>query len=387
VIKSQHIIWAIILADLLAGLLQTIEMPFFRIGLLLKSIIIFFVFLKSLVKIKKKSIKSIYISIAILSTFWLIGAFVSFTNYSEFSLSNSIVVLNRYLFFLILSCAFLDWSTTEYFEIECKKIFERFLILNNAFIFIGFVFSVQVFKTYNEVYSNPDAIGRFGYKGLIFGQNSVAAIYTLGIAFLFREYLVYKQKKTTLLIGTCLAAMLLGTKAAPITLVLLSLYFLLVYRVQTLIELVAPTLLGLSYLVISNWNIVQERYLSFLLQKYETMDFYTFWTSNRNQLLSNALERVSKHWSSINFLVGDADSYVEMDFFDLYFFFGFGALVYFFVYFKIFFLKDKSRDNKYVFLVFMAMAFVAGHVINSAIVPLFLLLYVFSTRSTQKQTD
>jgi hypothetical protein len=35
----------------------------------------------------------------------------------------------------------------------------------------------------------------------------------------------------------------------------------------------------------------------------------------------------------------------------------------------------------------MAMAFVAGHVINSAIVPLFLLLYVFSTRSTQKQTD
>jgi hypothetical protein len=117
------------------------------------------------------------------------------------------------------------------------------------------------------------------------------------------------------------------------------------------------------------------------------MDFYTFWTSNRNQLLSNALERVSKHWSSINFLVGDADSYVEMDFFDLYFFFGFGALVYFFVYFKIFFLKDKSRDNKYVFLVFMAMAFVAGHVINSAIVPLFLLLYVFSTRSTQKQTD
>lgn len=381
--KSTFLIWTLILVDLISGLLLILQFPYARIGLIIKGLIIIFVFVTYLTRLRQKTFSSIYASMAILFLFWAIGFVVSFFNYSDFDAGESLVVLNRYFFFLIISCAFLDWSDNDSFIEDCKRIFETFFIINNAFIFIGFLFKIKMLSTYDP-YGEYGEGWRFGYKGLIWGQNAVAAIYTLGIAYFFRENYKYQQSKMLGLITTCLAAALVGTKATWLTLILIGAYYLYMYKVKTLIILITPALAGLTYAFVSSWSFLKEKYFAFMVTIYEANDFTTFVTSGRNSLLTSVINRVYENWTLVNFITGDAISYVEMDLFDLYFYFGIASVVYFYIYLKVFFIIDKSRDNKYFFLVWIAMAFVAGHIINSAIVPIFFLLFVFSAQTEKK---
>ena len=382
--KSVLLIWTLILVDLLSGLLLIVQFPFARIGLVIKGIVLILVFVSYLARLRQKSFKSIYTSLFILLSFWIVGFFTSLFNYSSFSYGESLVVLIRYFFLLIISCAFLDWSENDTFENECKKTFEIFFIINNAFIFIGFIFNIKMFSTYDP-YGEFGEGWRFGYKGLIWGQNAVAAIYTLGIAYFFRENFKYHQPKMLALVITCIASILVGTKATWFTLILIGAYYLYKYRIKTLIILVVPALMGVAYCFVLYWSFLKDKYLSFMVNKYEESDLITFLTSSRDGLLSSALNHIYKDWMPLNFITGDAISYVEMDFFDLYFYFGLASFIYLYVYTKIFFIKDRSDDNKYFFLVWTAMAFFAGHIINSAIVPVFFLLFVFSSHTEKKR--
>lgn len=381
--KSTFLIWTIILIDLLSGLLLTLQVPFARVGLVIKGAVIIFILISCLTHLRKKTFISIYLSMAILFIFWVVGFFTSLSTYSGFEPAESLVVLNRYFFFLIMCCAFLDWAENDYFEAKCKKILETFFTINNAFIFVGFIFKIKMLSTYDP-YGEYGDNWRFGYKGLIWGQNAVAAIYTLGIAYFFRENFKYQLDKKLGLITTCVAAVLVGTKATWITLILIAGYYLYKYRIKTLVVLVIPACAGLAYLFISNWEVLKQKYFNFLVAIYESTDFITFFTSGRDNLLKKAILHIDSHWTFINFIVGDAISYVEMDFFDLYFYFGLSAIIYLFIYIKIYFIKDRSRDHAYIFVVWMAMAFVSGHIINSAIVPIFFLLFVFSAQSATK---
>lgn len=381
--KSTFLIWTLILVDLLSGLLIILKFPFARIGLVLKGVVIIFVFVSYLVRLRQRRFSSIYVAMAILFLFWIVGFVTSLFNYSDFSAGDSLIVLNRYFFLLIMTCAFMDWADNDHFETNCKKILETFFLINNAFIFIGFLFKIKMLSTYDP-YGEFGDTWRFGYKGLIWGQNSVAAIYSLGIAYYFRENFKYQNNKMAGLVMTCLAAVLLGTKASWLMLILIGGYYLYRYRIKTLIILVAPALAGLVYIFISLWSFLKDKYLAFLAAKYEEMDLVTFLTSGRNSLLASAISHINNDWILLNFIAGDAISYVEMDIFDLYFYFGIASVIYLYIYTKIFFIKDKSLDNQYLFLVWMAMAFVAGHIINSAIVPIFFLLFVFSARIENK---
>jgi len=371
------LIWALIIADLVSGLLQTLEFSFYRVGLVLKGLIILGLFVLYLTRLSNKTFLSLYLVMLILSALWLIGFVISWINIPFFDAADSLVVLNRYLLFFILATAFVDWSASPTFQDETKSIFENFLALNNFFIFAGLIFGIHVFSTYDP-FGDMQGFSRFGYKGLIFGQNAVAGIYTLGVAYLFRETFKYKRPKMVLLAITFIAAIVIGAKATWITAMLIAGYYLFKYRFKTFIAIVIPTVVILAYVGITYWPYIQQNYFAFLVEKYESLDFYTFWTSNRNRLLTDTMEHISDTWTFINYITGDASSYVEMDFFDLYFFFGVGAILYLYMYNKFFFLKDKSVDNKYFFFIWMSMAFVAGHLINSAIVPLFFLLYIFS---------
>jgi hypothetical protein len=375
--KSTVIIWTVILVDLLSGLLLTLQVPFARIGLFVKGLVFVLVLIICLTQLRQKTFYSVYMSIVILLVFWVTGFLASYFNNPSFDPIESLVVLNRYFFFLVMSLAFLAWSKRDSFEKECKGIFETFFVINNAFIFIGFFFKIKMLSTYDP-YGEYGDEWRFGYKGLIWGQNAVAAIYTLGVAYFFREAFKYNQSKTMMLVTTCIASILVGTKATLLTLLLIGGYYLYKYRVKTLVLLVLPSLAVMLYFIILYWQVLQDKYLSFLVEKYQTMDFYSFLTSGRLDYLVRVKTHISEHWGVINFITGDAISYIEMDFFDLYFYFGLSSLLYLYLYFKIFFIRDASGNNKYVFLVWMSMAFVAGHIINSAVVPIFYLLFVFS---------
>jgi hypothetical protein len=181
-----------------------------------------------------------------------------------------------------------------------------------------------------------------------------------------------------LLLMTCAASVILGTKATWFTVVLISGYYLFKYKPKTFFAIIIPGIVAAGFAAIAYWDYLEKNYFAFLVDKYQTMDFYTFWTSNRNGLLAITVAHIQSTWVFINYIVGDASSYVEMDFIDLYFYFGVGTIFYLYIYTQFFFLKDKSEDNKYIYAIWMLMAFVAGHLINSAVVPVFFLLYIFS---------
>jgi hypothetical protein len=380
------IIWVLIIADLSTGLLFNLRFSYYRIGLGIKIVIIVFSLLYYLPLIRKRSFLSLYVSILLLIFIWIIAASISKINNTEFNLINSFIVLNRYLFFLVLACIFLNFKDSRFFKDSCGRIFESFFKINNFLIFIGFLFEINLFSSFHAL--EEFEIGqRFGYKGLISGNNEVAGIYSLGIAYFYREIFKYKKtKKFFLLILTCLAAVFTGAKAAFIALVLISLYYLVRYKLLLFLTAITPVIILLVYFIAARWEFLKERYLSFMISKYYSVDLISFLTSGRDSYLVKNFAFIDTDWNVMNYLVGDAFLYSEMDFFDLYFFFGLGSIIYFYIYTKFFFMIDRTLDNFYIFISLMAIAFTAGHIIQSAIVPLFLLLYIFSNNSESHES-
>jgi hypothetical protein len=371
------IIVLLILADLVTGLLFNLESSFYRVGLIVKSGTILFTLFLFLPLIRKKSLFSVYLTMAILFVLWMSGSLLSVYLNPRFEYVDSLIILNRYLLFFILSCVFISLKDSSSFTRKCKSILEFFFLVNNSMILLGFVFKIDLFLSYPL----EEEVSRFGYKGLIYGTNEVAGIYILGTAYFFREKFKHNQRKGFLLLFTCLADLLTGTKATMLGLVFLAIYYFVRYRLRSFFLFVIPMLTIFIFFIKVNWTLIQERYLAFIVEKFKTMDILTFLMSGRNLYVVKNFEFIDSHWSMINYLTGDGFLYSETDFLDLYFFFGVGCFLYLYLYMSIFFIKDTSKDNYVFFIILLFIAFTAGHIIQSAAVPVFLLLFIFSNET------
>jgi hypothetical protein len=376
------IIACLILADLLTGLFFNMEFGFHRVGLPLKSALIFFTFIFYLTALTQKTFQSIYLAMGILLVFWIIASFVSYKLNPDFEYGYSVIVLNRYFFFFILSCLFISLNGEHSFTRKCRILFESFFIINNVMVFAGLIFSIDMFSTYDPLGEIDDQ--RFGYKGLIHGGNDIAGIYIIGMAYFFREYFQYRRKKLLLLLMTCAAAFLTGTKAGMISVTLLTLYFCFRYRRNYFLIVCLLLLIVGSYFLITYRVIILDQYLEPFLQRIRSMRVLSYLMSSRNEFVINNFTYMGSNWLTINYITGDAFLSSETDILDLYFFFGLGGLLYLYFYIKIFFWKDKSLDNLYIFLVLLSIATLAGHIIQSTVTPLFVLLYIFSIRKSEE---
>jgi hypothetical protein len=380
------IVAALIVSDMLTGLLFNLQFGFYRVGVLLKSVILFLTFILYLPLIKRKTFFSIYAIIGMLVIFWSIGSAVSLVNNPQFELGNSLIVLSRYLLFLILVCAFLYLKDQPSFDHTCKKIIETFFLVNNSLIVLGFLFDINIFSSYNPQDNLNDM--RFGYKGLIYGTNEVAGIYILGLSYCYRETFKYRERKGWLLFFTCLASLLTGTKATLIGLVVVTIFYFAKYKFAKLVVLMVPATVFLVIAVARNWESIKTKYLTFNIRVFESGDLLTFLMSGRNSYIISNFDYIAAKWTFLNYLVGDGFLYSETDLLDLFFFFGIlGCMLYLYVLTKIFFIKDRTIDNHFVFLLLLSIAFTAGHIIQSAIVPVSLLLYIFSAKPALANHD
>ena len=370
-----------ILADLATGLLINMGSSYGRIGLPIKMIFFSITLLTYLTRLQRKTFLSLYQIMIVLTLIWVIGSFQSFLFNPFFKYLDSIVILSRYLFFFILSLAFYDFGWDPDFVRKCKSIFETFLFINSILIFTGFVFDLDVFSTYDPLGEINSAEQRFGYKGLLYGGNDVAVIYLIGVAYLFRQTFKYGEAKLLLLLFVCITTLFTGTKAAWAGTILISLYFVFKYKTQLIVPGIIVTLVGASFV---NWAAFKERYLTVLIERYKSSDLITFIMTNRNEYILKNFEFMNSKWTTLNFITGDAYLFSETDFIDLYFFFGLGVFLYLYIYTRIFFIKDKSVDNIFLFLVLMLMGFIGGHFIQSTTVSLFLLLYIFTAKQNPK---
>ncbi|HTJ52721.1 MAG TPA: hypothetical protein VL443_24865 [Cyclobacteriaceae bacterium] len=374
------IISSLIIADLLTGFLFNVGADFFRIGLLVKITTEFIVLGYYIVHVKNVTILSMFIAMIILFSIWIIGSLNSFFNNPLFSYPYSFLVLNRYFFLFIMSCLFFHLAEDSSFDVRCKRIFEAFFIVNNILIFLGVIFHINFFSTYNPFGLIPLSEQRFGYKGLISGGNDVAGLYIIGVAYFFRKKFVYEEGGYLLLIATVLSAMFTGTKATFIAVLAIGLYYMFRYRIKLFFGVMVPLFSFILVYGYYRWDYIKEKLLDSLIQKLNSNPL-TYLMSGRNDFIIHHFKYIGEKWNLMNHLVGDGFLYSETDFLDLYFFFGIiGLILYMYLYARIFFSVDRSLDNLYVFVVLMGIAFTAGHIIQSAVVPLFVLLYVFSIK-------
>jgi len=110
--------------------------------------------------------------------------------------------------------------------------------------------------------------------------------------------------------------------------------------------------------------------ISFFMKTLETKGIVYMLLSGRNEILANESILIMNNWNFLNFFFGGRDvvNYImEMDFFDLIFFFGgFGSLIYIYLFYKSF-IQKLLWHKFFTFFIFsiLLLSFLGGHFLTS----------------------
>lgn len=235
--------------------------------------------------------------------------------------------------------------------------------------------------------------GSFGGKGYFYSANAISGAVIIFSCLLF---LVAVNSKVIYILTVCvclLISMLLGTKAAILSVLVLA--FLVPYifkerRLSWLLFIGLLLVIGLFFIIkfdgISNLGVAQR-----ILYFYDTGGFSKVILSGRDQFFINNFDFFSNGDTfNIIFGVGHEGAYgfekplVEMDYFDLLILYGFSFLILYIV-LSIFLVSDLLRKSKlydkyerrllnisiFLSFLFLCMASLSGHVIFSGITTVF----------------
>ncbi|MCC8423973.1 hypothetical protein [Mucilaginibacter sp. UR6-11] len=276
------------------------------------------------------------------------------------------------------------YADDRVFAINVKKLFEYFMIVNSVCVIVGAVFKISLFSSYNPGNKFTDVELRFGYKGLLIGINEVTGVYFLGIAHFYREVLLYKRNgKIFVLLLIIVAAVLTGTKASVLAILLLTAYYFYKYFRKFFFLFFLPVLSVSIILLLTRYFYLITAFLSTVAQNDSIMFVITGGRSYRVALF---FEYISNNWFLPSYILGQPQLYTETDMLDLYFFFGIGSILYLIIYAQLFFKFEKTNDRIPVFIMMLILASLSGHIIQSAVVPVFLILFLISSKDTYTST-
>ncbi len=324
-----------------------------------------------------------YIIIICFGMFFFISNMVIIINKGNNFQFESFVILNKYLFFIVLSMVFLDREHDKSFKERIKQLLTYYMLFNSLLIIVAFAFDIKLFASYD---GNQN---RFGYKGLIPAQNETTGVYFFGLAFLFRQYFRFNHGSGVILLICSFAALLIGTKGCWISLILISGYHLVKYRPKLSFGIILPIasvffiFYGIPFLLY-----LYNNYLTYFIHFVEKsgQPWYYIALSGRNIKSELAFAKIGEEWTMINYVLGGTNLKLintETDFIDGYFLLGIGFIFYI-IYYARMFLRTYDNDTIFLFFVYMILAATGGHLIYSAIVPLFLLMYSFSSENGVK---
>ena len=377
--KQSHfflkvLIYAMLIIDFITKInIRIFHNSFNRFSSIIK--IVLLLFLISLIDYRKLPRKLLIFYAILTSTFissqiWLANKWNNYDFWSQF-LRGNIFYFVKYSFIIILISFFLSNR-----KLEAKRLLEVFLKvvnINSILIVIGFIFSINVLKSYGMTSL------RFGYDGLFTKVGEATYIYILLIMYLYLEYITNNSKKINL-IFISIVALLLGTKAVYLFLALLLMFhlcfkvrykrFFRVFFSVTTILVIAFNKKIIAFLISNSvfWKKLSDQY-----------NYLTLITSTRDLLLKRAIENMNRDWDIINYFIGgvyyNKSTYVEFEFVDVFIFFGIiGVFIFSWMIFK-FILKPLSFTGKVLSVIFLLISSLAGGFLLTIIgVTLFCLL-------------
>lgn len=280
---------------------------------------------------------------------------------------DNLLYLSKFLFPILLFSLFKEvkWRPSN----KLFSVYEFLVLLNSCLIIIGFIFSINYFKTY--------AGARFGYSGLMISSATATYFYSIAIFYFFRRYKEKAIQKWKFF-GCVLASVFVGTKSIYLFLVLLAVFYIIRYvRSKNLkyvfLFIVASLAMGFSiYLFYINPVFSRIRISVGILSSI---------LSYRDQLfMERTLPFIEENWSVLNYLFGgvaDFETRPQLEFFDLFYFWGIGgSLIYLFLYYYSYKpLKLPKQEVLFFSFSLIIIMFLAGNFFYNASIPIYLLIF------------
>ena len=281
---------------------------------------------------------------ALLTLFFFGQILYSLQVHYSYNYVENLVFFNKYFFVFIIY--FAVYPLQDYPEKLSKmmRVFEGVFLFNAGAAIFGFVFQIDLFRTY------IDQPYRYGYSGFIFAQNEATLFYFIGISYFYYQYFI-AGSRTFKFWFFLLAAILLGTKGIYLFLGLFLVFHFLSYSSLKSKVFVIIAVICLFYSI--SWFLVTDsaqKILSYFISKTQESGLLNMLLSGRNLLIENKIPDILSKWNGINYLIGGQDitfDAIEMDFFDLFLSFGFFGsvsilLLYFFTLFRI--VQGMKKD-------------------------------------------
>lgn len=290
------------------------------------------------------------------------------------NLYETFITYNKYIYLFLVYLFFKAFLNKE----NSKKVYNimtSIFILNILAIFLGFIFELPYFESFHNMDHRP------GYNGVFIAGNESSFVLICMISFFyFRVF--YENNSKLLLFIAIIASLLSGMKAVYIFLVLLGLFHFFNRAKLKNILFLSPLFLIALYFIV---NYLQSEHfynlIEFFMVTLEEKGFFYMIISGRNTIVANEGAMILENWTFLNYLIGGQNIVqfiMEMDFFDLFFFFGLLGMILYLGLFYQSFMKGLMQYKFFIFFFFtlLTLAFFGGHFFKSPTTALYFTLVV-----------
>jgi hypothetical protein len=328
-----------------------------------------FIFLKNYKQIKKE-----ILLIALLCGVYLIGQISLGCNDNLF---NNFEYLNNSIF-IFLFIIFYNTINLDYIEKQKTLMYyEWIVIINSTAIILGFLFSIKYFTTYHGV--------RFGYNGFLMKPSYASYFYMVSVFYFMHQVFIIKKKKFALLFLVLIAAILTGTKAAILSIILCGIHVILRAKLYSnnFFLIIVSSIVLTAFLFRKYLSVVLYPKVELFEPIIEEHGIFTALFSFRNLILQDSLiPYIQSQWSFTNYLFGGMGNILiksGFDLIDLFYFFGIiGSLIYLKIAYKVFYIHKPSKDYYYFILIMVIIMSLGGNLFyNSSVAVLLCIVKLY----------
>ncbi len=361
ILINKNVNWIVVImlsffiSEAVYKLLLHIDITSIRISGIVKFIFQIFMFFAIIINYKK-SLRSLLLLI-LLCIIFLVGQLALPNN---LNIINNAEYLNNSLFIIIMLLFVNSIPIDNKQKKSAIKYFETIVILNSIAIVVGLIFSIDYFKTYY----NP----RFGYDGFLMKSSYASYLYLIG-TFYFGQKLNKPRKKDILLfIFITFSAIITGTKAAMLSVILVIIYLIIANKLYF-----NKVILSIIFSVVLLTLVFHAQIIDLFMTHSKIFGpiiiengFTTALFSYRDLILTESLiPYVESNWGILNYLfggMGDIMIKSGLDFIDIIYFFGIlGTGVYVYLLINQFFTFQKKLDNLYFIFMIILVSSLAGN--------------------------
>lgn len=328
-----------------------------------------------LIFLNKKRLSWLSVFVYFIICFIIGNIYIKYIIGIDIVLLEQFIYFNRYFFiFFVFFATYKAIKNRFQLNIAINS-FKKIFLLNGVLAIFGLLFSIKLFSTF------PTGVKRFGYDGLIYAQNEASIFYLLGL-FVFYYDWRYKKRPLKNLIFVLFLCLLTGMKAVILGIGLLaSFHFFSTVNLKKLLYIIFGSIAGAAIIILSfsKLKILFAYYYYFFINK----GFIFTILGGRNTFIESRVIPYLEKWGGINYLIGgqnisnitDNLALVEMDFIDLFLFFGAINAAFFLWFYKKHIIGGiKNKFFLFVVCLFFLLAFFSGHFFTSSVNPIFIII-------------